>query len=74
MKEKIFAILALLLITSMLFQGCAKKAAPPEKETEEVSEEPTEVDEDFSDIDNLEEDLSMEELEGLDKELEEINW
>lgn len=70
MKEKIFAILALLLITSMLFQGCAKKAAPPEKETEE----PTEVDEDFSDIDNLEEDLSMEELEGLDKELEEINW
>lgn len=69
MKNKIFVILALLLITSLLLQGCAKEA-PPEMPAEET----TEVDEDFSDIDALEEELSMDEFENLDKELEEINW
>lgn len=67
--NKAFAVLALLLIVALLLQGCAKKAAP-----EGPSEETTEIDEDFSDIEDLEEDLSMDELEDLDKELEELNW
>lgn len=67
--NKAFAVLALLLIASLLLQGCAKEKAP-----EGPTEETAGVDEDFSDLDNLEEDLSMDELENLDKELEELNW
>lgn len=67
--NKAFAVLALLLIASLLLQGCAKEKAP-----EEPTEETAGVDEDFSELDDLEEELSMDELEGLDKELEELNW
>lgn len=58
-------------MTSLLVQGCAKKetAAP-----QEGVEESTEVDDDFSELDNIEEELNMDELENLDKELGEINW
>lgn len=66
--NKAFAVLALLLIATLLLQGCAKKEAPG------GPEETSEVDEDFSDMDDLEEELSMDELEGLDKELEELDW
>lgn len=69
MKNKIFVTLALLLILLVLLQGCGKKSAAPEG-----PEETTEVDDDLSDLDDIEEDLSMDELENLDKELEEINW
>lgn len=71
--NKVFAVLALLLIASLLIQGCAKEEAP-EGPTEGTAEETAGVDEDFSELDNLEEELSMDELEDLDKELEELNW
>ena len=68
MKSRILVVSALLLLVFLLLQGCAEKAE------EMPAEESTEIDDDFSDLESIDEDLSMDELENLDKELGEINW
>ncbi|MBL7100609.1 MAG: hypothetical protein ISS23_01500 [Nanoarchaeota archaeon] len=73
MGNKIFVVLAFLLISSLLIQGCVKEQVQEEMPPKEV-EETTEVDEDFSEIDTLEDELSLDEFEDLDKEFEGINW
>lgn len=75
MKWKI--ILALIVL--MLFiVGCGKKAVEDvgEETTEDTGgvEEETDISDDISEVDTLEEDLDLAELENLEKELDEIDW
>ena len=68
--EKI--IIALVIISLLVFAGCAQKESAPE--TVEESGTVEEVSEDISEIDALDEDLDMSELENLDKELDSLDW
>ncbi len=70
MRNTIFVIIALLLITSLVITGC-KKTAVPETPSKEGVEE---TDKDLSELENVDKDLDANELEGIDKELEELNW
>ncbi|MDP2908054.1 MAG: hypothetical protein Q8O03_09060 [Nanoarchaeota archaeon] len=72
MRNIIFATIALLLITSLLITGCAKKTAAPETPSQKGVEE-TATD-DMSELDNLDKDLNTDELEGIEKDLEGIDW
>jgi ABC-type oligopeptide transport system substrate-binding subunit len=70
MKNTIFTIIALLLITSLVMTGC-KKTEVPETPSQEGAEE---TDKDMSELDNLDKDLNSDELEGIEKDLEGIDW
>lgn len=73
MNKTIFIITALLVITSLLTTGCAKKSAPetPQQPSQEETERASE---DLSELDNLDKELDMGELENIEKDLEGIDW
>ena len=68
MKKTMFVVVALFLIASLMFCGC-KKAEEPATPSEE-----TEVDEDLSELADLDEDLNLDDLEDIEKELEGLDW
>lgn len=76
MKNTIFAIIALLLISSLVITGCGKKTEVPEIPQELPSEEGAEetTTDDLSELENLDKDLDMGELEGVEKDLEGLDW
>lgn len=71
MKRTIFVTLALLLIASLILCGC-EKAEEPAAPSEGAEE--TEVDKDLSELEGLDEDLAMEDLENIEKDLEGLDW
>lgn len=71
MRNTIFVTIALLLITSLVITGCTKKTAAPETPSEEGAEE---TDKDMSELENLDKDLNTDDLEGIEKDLEGIDW
>lgn len=75
MKRTIYVTLALLLIASLVLCGC-KKAEEPAAPSEGAEE--TEVDqdlsEDLSELEGLDEDLAMDDLEDIEKDLEGLDW
>ncbi len=70
MRNTILVIIALLLITSLLITGC-KKTAAPETPSKEGAEE---TDKDMSELESLDKDLNTDDLEGIEKDLEGIDW
>ncbi len=73
--RKRYSIIALLVLI-MFLVGCAQKIE--EKKSQEITEEEvvkeTDITEDISEVDTLEEDLDMSELENLEKDLDEVDW
>jgi hypothetical protein len=63
-------MLAILLILTFLVVGCQKTIVPEVSESEEVSVE--NIGTDISEIDSLEEELSLEELESLENDLDNL--
>lgn len=67
MKQRIKIIL-IALIAMLFIISCAKKIIEEKEEAE------TEISEDISGVDTLEEDLDISELENLEKDLDAIDW
>lgn len=70
MRNITFVTIALLLLMSLVMTGC-KKTAAPETPSQEGAEE---TDKDMSELESLDKDLSSDELEGIEKDLEGIDW
>ncbi len=75
MKKEVFLSLILGFLLIMFLFGCKKASVEREKQIES-EEEKTKlgVEEEISDVSNVEKELDLGELENIDKELEEINW
>ncbi|KYK26963.1 hypothetical protein AYK26_04315 [Euryarchaeota archaeon SM23-78] len=73
MKKGIIA-LALICLLLLFVIGCkAPTEEPAGEEKEEVTEEPT-LTGDITEVDDLDTDISDEELEDIDNSLDEITW
>ena len=68
-------IVLITLILTLVLVGCQtqeEKEAPTPREPIETAD--ISIEADISEIDSLNEDLSLDELENLEQELDEINW
>lgn len=80
MIKKILA-LVLIIAIAVLIVGCGSDTTE-EKTQDTVQEqapartdsEVQDIESDLGDLDTLEDDLGLDELENLDKELDELNW
>jgi len=69
--NKIIAIVLLALVVLTL-SGCTKEITQPT--TTPTTSESTELDNDIENIDTVSEDINTSDLEGLDQDLEDVNW
>jgi len=75
-------IVLIALVLSLFLMGCQKAEEPAEEvtttpETTETPEETTpeiSIESEITEIDSLDEDINLDDLEGIESELDEINW
>ena len=76
MKKKIISILLILVLSTLLIVGCAKKQS-----VEQITEKTTDteaitddVSTQISDIDSIDEDLDDSDLDNLEEDFANIDW
>ncbi|MEM4244881.1 MAG: hypothetical protein QW404_02760 [Candidatus Nanoarchaeia archaeon] len=70
MKKAIAIILLALMVLTL--SGCTKEATKPT--TTPTTPESTELDKDIENIETVSEEINTSDLEGLEQDLENVNW
>jgi PBP1b-binding outer membrane lipoprotein LpoB len=63
-------IILVILILGLVLTGCQKQVVEPAPEKVDTGA----IDDDLSDIDTLDEDLGIDDLNGLEEDLDAIDW